>query len=116
VVPIVVKVRDENYNNPAVPNLMRLEDEFGLQLRRKMGLVIHKQPHGWELNERAWTICCTMQKMSLGMKINKCKVGKKIHCFLKFGGDLIYAQPFNQYSEEGFLAKPKQAFRSRNKL
>jgi hypothetical protein len=30
---------------------------------------------------------------------------------LKIGGDLIHAQTFNQYSEDGFLAKPKDSIR-----
>jgi hypothetical protein len=39
------------------------------------------------------------------------KVGKKHHYFLKFGGDLIHAQPFKQYLEEPFLTKPKHSVR-----
>jgi hypothetical protein len=45
------------------------------------------------------------------MELNKCKVGKKHHYFLKVGGYLIYAQPFKQYLEEAFLTKPNHSVR-----
>jgi hypothetical protein len=38
-----VKVGDENYNNPSVPDFMGLEEELALQLRRKMGLPCDSQ-------------------------------------------------------------------------
>jgi hypothetical protein len=107
--PVLQKVGDENDINPSVPERMGLEEESALQSTRKTGLVIHKQPHKWQINQRAWTSFFTMQKMSLQMEINKYKVGKKHHYFLKFGGGLIHAQPFKQYSEEGFLTKTKHS-------
>jgi hypothetical protein len=46
--PVLRKVGEGNDNNPYVPDLlMGLESESALQFMNKMGLVIHKQPHGW---------------------------------------------------------------------
>jgi hypothetical protein len=104
--PVLKKVGEGNDDNPSVPYLMGLEAELALQLMKKMGLVIHKQPHGWQIIQRAWNT----QKMSR-MELNKRKVGKKHHYFLKVGGDLIHAQPFKQYLEEAFFAKPKHCVR-----
>jgi hypothetical protein len=53
--PVLRKVGEGNGNNPSVPDIMGLEAESELQLMKKMGLVIHKQPHGWKINQRAWT-------------------------------------------------------------
>jgi hypothetical protein len=76
--PVLRKVGEGNANNPSVPDLMGLEAKLALQLMKTMGLVIHKQPHGWQINQRAWTAFFTMQKMSR-MEINKYKVGNKHH-------------------------------------
>jgi hypothetical protein len=89
------KVVEGNANNLSVPDLMGLEAESTLQLMKKMELVLHKQPHGWQIIQRAWTTFFTMRKMSR-MELNKCKVGNKHHYFLKVGGDLIHAQLFKQ--------------------
>jgi hypothetical protein len=45
--PVLRKVGESNDNNPSVPDLIGLEAESALQLMKKMGLVIHKQPYGW---------------------------------------------------------------------
>jgi hypothetical protein len=102
--PFLTKVGGKHNSDMSLTQALGLNEDLAMKVFSFAGLVMHRNPHGWQIRGDEWVKFLQKFKLDTFMEVNRSKVGKQ-HYFLKLGGGNVHAQPFLQYNNKLVIHK-----------